>query len=490
MTGPGEHGRPVWLTTALVISVAAIARGNPTAEGGGNFREVLMTAGVEAPALMGLASEQSTWDDAARSTAHRILNLLKRYDDRQLDDWMEPASKALATDAAPGALIWLEGAAHTWEMGEQFSMCQVISAGRPITVISPRLPGAWPDVSDSDAAAEPVKFRAVVLRLGEGDEQAPTQVLANWIQWRPTSGVPRGWLTLAAVGFDVALLDEIRHRRPFVSSQVSREADAFYSMLAAATNFTPSDLATSAQQEISRRASEWERLSAEARQELKTLGSVESAAPAAKKLQRRIALAQTVLKRGESGLSSVAPMFLTPDVEVGRLVVIDGMARRAVRVAAQSDRAAKKHAVPRESYFEIEVFTADSENMPVVCCVAELPAGFPTGDLIREPVRVAGFFFKNWVYRSRKTDAAERGTPRQLAYAPIVISPRPIQLAPASAGGESRWGFWAGVAFLLALGGCAALFGLLSRRDRLARRRNRRYDAVYRAPDASQDAAQ
>jgi hypothetical protein len=123
----------------------------------------------------------------------------------------------------------------------------------------------------------------------------------------------------------------------------------------------------------------------------------------------------------------------------------------------------------------MEVFTSDSQNLPVVCCVSRLPEEFPEGDKIREPVRVEGVFFKSWRYRTRKNVAEPGETDRQQRmYTPVVVAGEPIWL-PAATGGQSIWGLWGGIGFLAVL----VLFWFT--RIRLANRRRRRRTATQPA---------
>ena len=105
----------------------------------------------------------------------------------------------------------------------------------------------------------------------------------------------------------------------------------------------------------------------------------------------------------------------------------------------------------------------------MVCCVNELPAGFPTGDMIREPVQVVGVFFKSWLYRSRTLDRRGGETGRQQRlYTPVVVASRPTWLR-AEAGQTSSWGLWGGVVVLAILGVVVLNAIRLARRDRRAR---------------------
>jgi hypothetical protein len=117
----------------------------------------------------------------------------------------------------------------------------------------------------------------------------------------------------------------------------------------------------------------------------------------------------------------------------------------------------------------MEVFTSDSQNLPVVCCVSSLPPEFPVGDKIREPVRVDGVFFKSWRYRSRKNlDGPGETSRQQRMYTPVVVGGVPTWL-PTATRGQNRWGLWGGIAFLAALVVFWFVMFRLAERDRRRR---------------------
>ena len=117
-------------------------------------------------------------------------------------------------------------------------------------------------------------------------------------------------------------------------------------------------------------------------------------------------LAREVQARAAKGLFSVAPLFNEPANQVGELVLLEGTVRRVTRVdvGKTSDGAASDVArrFGIDHYYELDLFTDDSQNNPIVVCVRELPPGFPVGDGLHEPVRVAGLFFKSWSFESRR----------------------------------------------------------------------------------------
>ena len=123
------------------------------------------------------------------------------------------------------------------------------------------------------------------------------------------------------------------------------------------------------------------------------------------------------------------------------------------------------------SYYELEIFTADSENLPVVCCVVDVPAGFPVGDTIRVPVRVAGLFFKSWLYRTRQLK--DNTAQQKRHYAPIVIGAQVEQLSTQVAT-NNRWGFGAGIAVFVLMAALWAKFAWNEKQNRKRRLRLRR----------------
>ena len=159
-------------------------------------------------------------------------------------------------------------------------------------------------------------------------------------------------------------------------------------------------------------------------------------------------IAELVAEQSQRGVSSVVPFFLRPEENIGQLLRLRGIVRRAVRVRqdskAQGDSASS-------DYYELDLFTADSQNLPVVCCVNQLPVAFPQGDSIREEVLIDGVFFKSWKYHSRKLTGPDGETnPQRQRYTPMILAQSPIwiQSAPVRSG---WWGLLAGGGFLCLL---------------------------------------
>jgi hypothetical protein len=162
-------------------------------------------------------------------------------------------------------------------------------------------------------------------------------------------------------------------------------------------------------------------------------------------------------------------LFNDPDPQIGQLIVVDGAARRVVRVevGARADGGGTSDVARRfgiDHYYEMEVFTDDSQNYPLVFCVRELPAGFPTGGSIHVPVRLAGFFFKDWLYHTRGSGQSEVAGGRG-QYAPLLIGRSPLVLAMQQNGGNVAQ-FVLGGLFVVALAGIWAVAAWYARGDR------------------------
>jgi hypothetical protein len=260
---------------------------------------------------------------------------------------------------------------------------------------------------------------------------------------------------LAAQGVDVALLDDVGQGRAFNRSQETRESQAFYECLAAMGRGSLADLIRLARQEVADAAARWRSEASEATDEN----------------QRRVAAALADASR--SGLSPVWPMFRRAEDAAGRFVLLEGTARRAVRIVVDGDDAP----TGLREYYELDLFTADSDHLPVIICAARLPTGFPTGDQIREPVRVAGVFFKRWAYARRHSTLPDHERlPERLAV-PLVIASEPQWLLASRAAAPQIGDVWVGLAFAAALAVVWLAVARAIRADRLARTRRSGYDA-------------
>ncbi len=146
---------------------------------------------------------------------------------------------------------------------------------------------------------------------------------------------------------------------------------------------------------------------------------------------------------------SFGQLFKQPDVYRGRLVTVQGTARRAEFMAAP------ENIYGITNYFRLWLQPSGS-NSPIVIYSLEIPERFPAAAIAEapgsfldmdEPVQVTGFFFKRWPY------PAQDGT----RLAPVVLS-RTLSWSPSTTGLADPerlpgWTFW------LALFSGTALFG-------------------------------
>jgi hypothetical protein len=164
----------------------------------------------------------------------------------------------------------------------------------------------------------------------------------------------------------------------------------------------------------------------------------------------------------------------------GDPVTVTGIARRAVRIAI--DEEWRRRQVAADHYWELYVFVNTpllqvndrrQDDYPIVCCVRELPAGFPTGDAIGEKVTVSGFALKRYLYPLPDLDISssqgDRETRNQKMATPLLIG-RTVSWTPEpSLAGATSMLSWVFTALAAAVG-LALVYGLWSMNSRGGRR--------------------
>jgi hypothetical protein len=439
---------------------------------------MLSLAGWNDERLAGFTDDQPL-TAAERSDLIELLWRVRSFAAESVDLWTrtsELSVKDLLDEPAThrGAMLGLAGRVVAIEQHElsprdaarlespAYYACRIeLADGAGVaTVITPQVPRDWPR---GGALDEPVSASALfVKRIGGAAASgaaasAPAALLiAKRIAWRPTlsdsARVSAGKALLGTLGMDVGLLDDVQSRGKIRAA----EREAFYQLLRSAGSIGANQLVRSAQSTLATTRDRWMR-------------ELERAQDDANR-----ALAREVIRRAEEGRYSVAPLFNQPERHAGELVMFDGVARRAVRVdvGTRPDGRGPSDVARRfgiHDYYELVVFTDDSQNYPLVFCLRALPAGFPTGGDVDVRVRVAGFFFKDWLYTTRGTsgddardneDAVSRSQ-----FAPLIIGPAPLVLQVEPAGNEAvEWIF--GGLFVLALLGIWAVAWWSARGDR------------------------
>ena len=114
---------------------------------------------------------------------------------------------------------------------------------------------------------------------------------------------------------------------------------------------------------------------------------------------------------------SVVPLFNNPASKRGDRVLLQGTARRVIRVETPEPDIRARFGITH--YYEVDLITPDSQNNPIVLCLRSIPPGMAEGGNVRERLRVQGFFLKTWAYRSGRPPQMKNG-----------VETRPLQLAP------------------------------------------------------------
>jgi hypothetical protein len=458
------------------------AGGPLAALAGPSFREVMALAGWDATRFAAFADDRPLGDEE-RSAAADLLRRLRTLPADRLAAWAErdfEMQRVVAdSNTYRGGLLRLSGrlrgiAVHPLpsteavrlEMAKLYECAVELPHGERVNVVSSDVPDAWQQPRTQVQAAlkldEPVTFDGVFLkRLAPSGDEGPIALLAArrfaWYPAHPAEPhVSYGASLLGTLGYDVAMLDDIVQHGP-VRAQ---ERDAFYEMLAATGRVGANQLIRAAEGSLPAVGQSWSH-------ELQSADR-----------NRRI-LANEVVERAAKGRYSVAPLFNDADGQTGRLISVDGVARRIIRVAAGTppteSRVNDAHRFGFDHYFEMEVYTDDSQNRPLVFCVRELPEGLPLGDDVNAPIRIAGFFFKSWRYQPRSAVlAAQRdgGGPeaKKQLIAPLLIGRGPVRLVTGQGSGGPSAGLVGGGLFILALAGIWAAAWWYARDDRRFRR--------------------
>ncbi|MGL4594593.1 MAG: hypothetical protein ACRCUY_07690, partial [Thermoguttaceae bacterium] len=121
---------------------------------------------------------------------------------------------------------------------------------------------------------------------------------------------------------------------------------------------------------------------------------------------------------------SSAELFNDPARTRGKPVLLSGVAKRIIPTLVDDRNVQELYGI--DKYFQIYLYTDDSQGNPIVVCVSSLPEGMPVGSNsdFSEQVTIAGFPYKLWIYDSEATDAGKE-TPK-LNYAPLIVGRQPI----------------------------------------------------------------
>jgi hypothetical protein len=371
---------------------------------------------------LGQFADGTPLDVGQREKLLSVLLRLRQYPLAALDHYVRPAADVskIAADpsAARGEVFTLSGrvtrllreplepeAAERFGFEAYFRCTLKLDSGGEAEVCALAVPRGWKvdEPLDERAGAKALFLKTLPAAEGTSADAAARLLFA----------APRvaGFAdnALGKLGMDVGLLDEVRDRSGL------NEREAFYQLLAAVRRADPAALAQEARRQISEQQPIWQRQAGD--------NSLDR--------EQRMA-ARRALDRAEHGAHDVVPLFNEPQAQRGRLVTLRGDALRAVEVRVEDPDIVSRFGIRR--YYEVELLTDDSQNNPLVCCLAELPQGMPLGDNIHAAVRVTGFFFKSWAYRAGSAD----GQASNRRFAPLIVArtltwyPDPARSLPSS----------------------------------------------------------
>jgi hypothetical protein len=323
--------------------------------------------------------------------------------------------------------------AETLELN-RFYRCEFVlgQSGERATVFSQTIPEAW---KVGEKIAEQAGAYGYFLKLASDDSGRDVSTfIARRIAWYPPTPLGR-------LGMDCGLLDDVRMGTPGVKGSDSPPV-------------------------VARNNPDKLRLTAADRECFyQMLDVVDRAAPG--ELLRRAA--EELKSSGEERFS-VEPLFNRPGQQQGRLVAFTGTVRRVLLVRVSDEDILSRFGV--DHYYQLYLFTDDSQGNPLVFCVRRLPPGMSTGDgaEFQERVTVAGFFLKTWAYRiNRPRDVAKSKVESQ--FAPLLIGKEPIWHRTEPAPKRPFAGLTAGLAVLLVLFVVWLVLLRISRGDRKLRGR-------------------
>lgn len=262
-----------------------------------------------------------------------------------------------------------------------------------ISIYTREVPDAWQQgVTDQRARAW-----GLFLKLGPKTADQPELIFAaRRIHWFPErvdlgAGVKPGHVLLAQLGMDIGLFDRIRRTSGQKMSAADREG--FYELLAACHQANPETLSRETQEPFS----------------LTTLLSDVSAHQG------------SLMAVGANARQITKVQITDPDVRqrlgTDHYFQIDGfipLGEKSIRIG-KSDQSSNA-----------PIYT---NSFPATFCVLRLPpelqaaegrmaAGGGESQVLNEPIRVVGFFYRMWAYRSRFTEQFEEKLPQ---YSPMFI---------------------------------------------------------------------
>ena len=307
-----------------------------------------------------------------------------------------------------GALYHLEGTAEAiesvtliselqtrFEMDSLYFVAVKLNSGHRVLIITSVIPKKW---KTGAAVSYPVSADAYFLKYGPLDKQTDkprhSYFIATRIAWHPDT-------PLGNLGMDYGLFDEL-DSKPLQGRKIpyptdctlnERNRECFYQELAAVKRaLDPKKFAEIKKLALTQRDEVWD--------------------------MRDPRHTMTVERQSYP----VEALFNDPIAQRGNLFWLTGRARRIVAIPVDAPDVRARFGI--EQYYNIYMFTSDSDDNPLVINVLELPEGVQTGDGAGFGVdlSVPCFMFNTWMYR--RADEA-KGHAYQLA--PLLFAPKALK---------------------------------------------------------------
>jgi hypothetical protein len=366
--------------------------------------EMLDAVGVDA-SLRVYLQQGSPWvadieDEILLKMLHRLPDFPLQFRERWAFPWDAAHREAVVADPSawqgqffrlPFTVSTLEKVTFADEVAQWFGFdgyyrLQVELDDASTTVFARTIPQAWQKkLADAGPDAKPVSIdqpgSAVAMFLktgatgqGSDGEKEPSSAFyfaAERVAWHPET-------VLGRLGMDAGLFDLVEDQK----SIGGKDREPFYQLLAAVGRAKPGKL---------------------------------------------MELAKAELGKGPDGRqkwTTAASLFNTPEQMRGHLALLVGNVRRAVRVEVRDPDIVERFGI--RYYYELYLFTADSQDNPIVVCVRDLPKGMPTGSGTSycQRVEVAGIMLKSWAFTSKANIREGEEKKRQLA--PLLIGREPV----------------------------------------------------------------
>jgi hypothetical protein len=435
-----RHASWIACAVAAVLAAGSLAAQQPPADTPApasarpSPRELLELFSID-DALFKSFADDRPLDASEREKLVLLLHRLRQIPPGTMEDFSLPVRmmRSISPDpdeyrgevfSVPGFVQYVVREELPPELREKFQLdawyrCQIVTfLGTNVTLYAATIPRAWKlDVPLEERCDALAMFVKVLAPAGQseadnrqaddpGARQTSFLVVAPRVAWHANT-------LLGDLRMDVGLLDEVRDRTGL------EERECFYQMLSAVTRASEGRIERAARAQLAERRDLFERVARNRHQGAKARAGAERA-----------------LKRAAKNVDDVVPLFNEPAAQRGRLLLLSGEALRAIEVRVNDPDIVGRFGI--DHYFEVEIVTEDSQNNPIVCCLAALPSDMPLGDSIHENVSVSGFFLKSWAFDAQRTSGlAAPGDSKRQQLAPLLIGKtlrviKPPSLAPQS----------------------------------------------------------